>query len=75
MTGRLSVHALSGFDEKGPACVRVQARDRQWLLDLGHGPDPGREPATDALGAVDAVLLSHGHYDHAGGAKLLQRQK
>jgi len=66
MTARLSVRALSGFDEKGPACVLVEATGRRFLLDLGHGPDPGREPPTDAVGAIDAVLLSHGHRDHVG---------
>lgn len=41
------------------------------LLDLGYGPQPGLWPDVSGVGRVDALLLSHGHRDHAGGLKLL----
>jgi hypothetical protein len=49
------VRIVSGRDEKGPACILVEAAGRRLLLDLGYGPGP-----------VDAVLLSHGHRGTGG---------
>ena len=64
------VRLVSGSNEKGPACVLVDAGTQRLLLDLGYGPDPGRRPDLAGIGAVDALLLSHGHRDHTGSLAL-----
>ena len=62
---------ISGCGAKGPACFLVETGGARLLLDLGYGPQPGLWPDVSNVGAVDAVLLSHSHNDHAGGLKLL----
>jgi Cft2 family RNA processing exonuclease len=69
MSGRLT--PISGCGAKGPACFLVESGDARLLLDLGYGPQPGLWPDVSKVGAVDALLLSHSHNDHAGGLKLL----
>jgi Cft2 family RNA processing exonuclease len=49
----------------------VETPDARLLLDLGYGPQSGLWPDVSNVGRVDALLLSHGHRDHAGGLKLL----
>jgi Cft2 family RNA processing exonuclease len=66
-----TVRAISGCGGKGPACFLVESAGRRLMLDLGYGPQPGRWPELGAVGKVDALLLSHGHADHAGGLSLL----
>ncbi len=63
--------AISGLGAKGPACFLVETGDARLLLDLGYGPQPGLWPDVSRAGPVDAVLLSHGHRDHAGALTLL----
>lgn len=65
------LRAISGTGGKGPACFLVETREVRLLLDLGYGPQPGLLPELGAVGQVDALLLSHGHRDHAGGLCLL----
>ena len=62
--------AISGVGAKGPACFLVETGDARLLLDLGYGPNPGQWPDVEGVGRVDALLLSHGHRDHAGALKL-----
>lgn len=62
--------AISGVGAKGPACFLVETGGARLMLDLGYGPQPGLWPDISAVGRVDALLLSHGHRDHAGGLKL-----
>ncbi|TCO74166.1 MBL fold metallo-hydrolase [Rhodovulum euryhalinum] len=62
--------ALSGFDAKGPACFLLELGGARLMLDLGTGPDAGRLPDLAGVGPVDAILLSHGHADHAGALQL-----
>jgi Cft2 family RNA processing exonuclease len=66
-------HAISGLGSKGPACFLLETGSRRILIDLGYGPDPGKLPGVDAIGAVDALVLSHGHKDHAGALQLLAK--
>jgi Cft2 family RNA processing exonuclease len=67
------VTAISGLGAKGPACFLVETADARLLLDLGYGPQPGLLPDVERVGNVDALVLSHGHRDHAGGLSLLPR--
>lgn len=62
--------AISGVGGKGPACFLVETGRARLLLDLGYGPAPGQWPDVSAVGRVDALLLSHGHRDHAGALEL-----
>lgn len=61
---------VSGAGGKGPACFVVETGGARLMLDLGYGPQPGLWPDVDDVGHIDALLLSHGHADHAGGLKL-----
>lgn len=62
----MRVRILSGLFAKGPAAILVEAGGRRLLLDLGRGPEPGAEVPLAGVGPVDALLLTHGHVDHAG---------
>ena len=63
--------AISGLGAKGPACFLLETGRLRLLLDLGYGPAPGQWPSVGGVGRVDALLLSHGHRDHAGALKFL----
>jgi Cft2 family RNA processing exonuclease len=65
--------AVSGLGPKEPAAFVVEADRCRLLLDCGAGPEPGRLPDLDAIGRIDAVILSHGHNDHAGALRCLDR--
>jgi Cft2 family RNA processing exonuclease len=71
MTARLI--AVSGLGPKEPAAFVVEADGCRLLLDCGEGPQPGRLPDFDAIGRIDAIILSHGHNDHAGALRLRDR--
>ena len=62
----MRITILSGLFAKGPAAVLVETGGARLLLDLGRGPEPGAEVPLEGVGRVDAVLLTHGHVDHAG---------
>jgi Cft2 family RNA processing exonuclease len=65
--------AVSGLGPKEPAAFVVETDGRRLLLDCGEGPEPGRRPDFDAIGRVDAVVLSHGHADHVGSLRFRDR--
>jgi Cft2 family RNA processing exonuclease len=67
------LNAVSGLGPKQPAAFVVEAEGCRLLLDCGTGPEPGRLPDFDAIGRIDAVILSHGHADHAGALRLRDR--
>src|SRR5580658_7148809 len=71
--GQALLRLISGVGAKGPACFLVEAAGLRLMLDLGEGPPPGLFPAVDAIGPIDALVLSHGHRDHIGGLALLSK--
>jgi Cft2 family RNA processing exonuclease len=71
MSARLN--AVSGLGPKEPAAFVVEADGCRLLLDCGEGPESGRLPDFDAIGRIDAIILSHGHNDHAGALRMRAR--
>ena len=71
MSARLT--AVSGAGGKEPAAFLVETEGGRLLLDCGEGPEAGVLPDFDAIGCVDAIILSHGHKDHAGALRLRER--
>ena len=65
--------AVSGLGPKEPAAFVVEATGRRLLLDCGEGSEAGRLPDLAAIGRVDAIVLSHGHKDHAGALRYRDR--
>jgi Cft2 family RNA processing exonuclease len=65
--------AVSGLGPKEPAAFVVEADGARLLLDCGEGPEPGRLPDFAAIGSVDAIVLSHGHNDHAAALRFRDR--
>src|SRR5262249_45965021 len=65
--------AVSGLGPKEPAAFVLEANGRRLLLDCGEGSEAGRLPDFDAIGRVDAIVLSHGHKDHAGALRFRDR--
>jgi Cft2 family RNA processing exonuclease len=70
---KASLRLISGVGAKAPACFLLESDGRRLILDLGEGPPPGNMPQLDGIGAVDAVVLSHGHRDHVGALSLLPK--
>src|SRR3981081_789967 len=56
-----------------PAALVVEAQGLRLLLDCGEGSEPERLPDFDAIGNIDAIILSHGHIDHAGALRFSER--
>src|SRR5215471_7899180 len=65
--------AVSGLGPKEPAAFVVEAAGRRLLLDCGEGAEAGRLPDFEVIGRVDAIVLSHGHKDHAGALRFRDR--
>lgn len=66
---------IPAIGEHGFACL-VEHRGGTWLFDTGQGRTllANLEVLDIDPAAVEAVILSHGHYDHAGGLPgLLER--
>ncbi|NIC04946.1 MBL fold metallo-hydrolase [Billgrantia bachuensis] len=67
----LRIEVLSGLGEKAPAAILVEAGGRRLLLDAGGALHPGQSMAWAEGLDVDAVLISHDHFDHIGGVSAL----
>jgi len=73
----LSDNTVTGRTVRGEhgLCFHIEMGDRRLLFDTGQGlvlAENAQALSID-LGAVDTVVLSHGHYDHTGGLSTLMK--
>ncbi|MBP8950909.1 MAG: MBL fold metallo-hydrolase [Armatimonadetes bacterium] len=68
--------ALPGFGSEHGWAALVESAGHRVLLDTGSGPTllPNARQAGADLSTLDALVLSHGHYDHTGGLAALLEQ-
>lgn len=62
-----TIEILSGLGDKGPAAIVVEAQGKRLLLDAGGALNSGDTITWARQLDVDAVLISHDHFDHIGG--------
>jgi glyoxylase-like metal-dependent hydrolase (beta-lactamase superfamily II) len=67
------LQVISGTGGKAAACFLVEIAGCRLLLDLGRESGTKRPPDLAPLGRIDALLLSHGHDDHAGAIDLVSQ--
>ena len=66
----MRLHLYGGFGEKGRTCIGVESHGYRLLLDAGvmtgasGGADYNPAIPKDALRALDAIVVTHGHEDH-----------
>lgn len=61
--------AGEGLRAEHGLAILIREAGRSYLLDTGQGGALSQNAATLGidLGSIDALILSHGHYDHTGG--------
>ncbi|MCC5881936.1 MAG: MBL fold metallo-hydrolase [Halomonas sp.] len=65
------IEVLSGLGAKAPAAILVEAAGKRLLLDAGGALHPGQSIEWVKGIDVDAVLISHDHFDHIGAVSAL----
>ena len=72
----MKLHFLGGADEVGASCTLIEIEGHRILVDAGIRMGPEQDsplPALDAVGRVDAVLITHAHSDHTSALPVLMR--
>lgn len=68
-----NIHVLSGFGGKQPAAILVNVAGVSILLDAGGDIEDGREVDWVVPEDLDAILLTHNHFDHIGNVNNLPK--
>lgn len=68
----LHVHTLAlGAYQTNCYIIWAEGSDTCAVIDPGYDPDTVLLQATHLSKTIEAILLTHGHFDHVGGVKLL----
>lgn len=70
---------LGGAYEVGGSCILLSIDNKRILFDCGIRQSSGKDPLPDfsiiqALGGLDAIIISHAHLDHTGSLPLISRE-
>lgn len=70
---------LGGAYEVGGSCILLTIDNKKILFDCGIRQSAGKDPLPDfsiiqALGGLDAIIISHAHLDHTGSLPLISRE-
>ena len=71
----MNVHFLGGADEVGASCTLIKIEGQRILVDAGIRMGAASPlPDLDAVGTLDAVLVTHAHTDHTGALPVLVKR-